>query len=85
MPLLNADAAMGAGAAMGATAALRFDHRAQAREHRRKMKAREDNRLALEIATAGDDNAVRASERAWMPILPDRGWDPIRRVIGEPK
>jgi hypothetical protein len=53
----------------------------QAEEYRRKIQAREDNRLVDEQLLATDFGAFK---RAWdntVALLPDPGWIPFRRVV----
>lgn len=81
----QAEAAFTAAATLAAAAWTHIDVQAQAREYRRQQQAREDNRLARELALAGDPSAVRRNEVAWDPLRRWQGWDPIRRVKGDPE
>lgn len=84
MALHQAEASLVVGLSLGAEPRVRFNHEAQALEFRRKMQAREDNRLARELALAGDPDAVLRVERDWDALRPWQGWDPERKVLGEP-
>jgi hypothetical protein len=55
----------------------------RAREYRRQMQARANNRLVRERAMAGDAAARAALETAWAPLRRWDGWDPISRVRGD--
>ena len=67
-------------ALLGAAVTIRVDQVGQALEFRRKQQAREDNRLARELALAGSDAAVQATEDKWAALRPWDGWDPEPRV-----
>lgn len=85
MPIVDATATLLGTGTITATAWTRIDDRAQALEYRRQQQAREDNRLVRERALAGDNAAVARVEAAWDPLRPWAGWDPERKVIGEPE
>lgn len=84
MPTHQAAATLPATAGMAAAGSTRFNHEAQAFEYRRKMQAREDSRLTAELALAGSSSAVLRVEADWDALRPWRGWEPKRKVVGEP-
>lgn len=52
---------------------------------RAQQQAREDNRLAREQELAGDPNLFIALQLRWSALRRWAGWDPERRVKGEPE
>lgn len=52
---------------------------------RNEQQAREENRLAREQAMAGQPDRFIALEVAWSAVRRWAGWDPQRRVKGEPE
>lgn len=57
----------------------------RAQEFRRQQEAREENKLAYERALVGSQGARRALLLAFDPVRHWKGWDPIRRVLGDEK
>ncbi len=82
---LRGNALLAASASLAANAITRTDIRHQALEYRRQQQAREDHRLQRELALAGSAAAVTRQEANWDALRPWDGWNPIRRVKGEPE
>jgi len=57
----------------------------RAREYRRKMQARERDRLARETALRGSSSRLAALQEKTAPLKRDYGWNPEELVHGDAK
>lgn len=59
------------------------NERDKALEYRRKMQARENDRLARERALAGDEQKANEIRENFAALLPWDGWEPEKKVNGD--